>query len=214
MSPQWRGSWREPGTAWARRGYWAMPGSAALQVNIEDAAGSGFSAAATMVAEQLSAAGFDASVSAPPEAAWRRDIVDGDFDATVLAGASGPSPFYMYENWLDPSLVVDGRTTSGDHERLTAQTMPTVAAQATADLAAFTDSLSDSPGAAAAVKALGAIVADQLPVVPLMYSLAWGELSTRHTTGWPNGPGSYEPPVPWAPFAEYTVLQLSAPTST
>ena len=73
--------------------------------------------------------------------------------------------------------------------------------------------LHDSTEAARAIRALGRIVSQQLPVLPLMYGVAWAEFSTRHASGWPNGQDAYEPATPTAPFAEYTVLQLGPPST-
>ena len=77
----------------------------------------------------------------------------------------------------------------------------------------YTDNPSDSTQAAGAIQALGRIVSEQVPVVPIMYGVAWAEFSTRHASGWPNGQDNYEPATPAAPFAEYTVLQLGPPSS-
>ncbi|HMK96894.1 MAG TPA: ABC transporter substrate-binding protein, partial [Acidimicrobiales bacterium] len=59
------------------QGYWTSAARRRLYVNIEDPAGSSLAEAAADVAQQLNAAGFDASSSAPPAAKWRRDIVAG-----------------------------------------------------------------------------------------------------------------------------------------
>jgi len=205
---------RQAGYHTDAQGYWCSASGVPLGVDIQNAAGSPFATAAGTIAEELAAAGFDASSSAPPTARWHQDLVDGAFEASIVNGSSGPSPFYMYENWLDPALVVGGRALTGDYERFGPATMPAAAAQVTADLGSFTTSLSDSPNAVHAIKALASVVATQLPVIPLVYSAAWGEFSTLRATGWPDGQDPYEPATPRAPFAEYTVLQLSATTAS
>ena len=73
----------------------------------------------------------------------------------------------------------------------------------------YVDNPSDSAPAQTAVKAIATVVSNQLPVIPLMYGVAWAEFSTRRATGWPNAQNPYEPAQPLPPFAEYTVLQLS-----
>ncbi|HUB69367.1 MAG TPA: ABC transporter substrate-binding protein [Acidimicrobiales bacterium] len=203
---------RAAGYQMGPQGYWANARTGRLEVNIEDPSGTTLENVAAAVAQQLSASGFDASASAPPAAKWHSDLVDGTFEASVVTGTSGPSPFYMYQGWLDASLVSGGRATSGDYERFSATTMPGVAPAVASDLQSFTNSLSDSPGALAAVSSLAAIVARELPVVPLLYGGAWGEFSSRHMTGWPSSQNPYEPATPRGAFAEYTVLQLSPVT--
>jgi len=188
-------------------GYWVDKAGQVVRLSIEDPAGSAFAAEAVLVARQLHVAGFDASASTVPAGRWRANLAAGDFSASVLASASGPSPFYMYQAWLDPALIARGHAT-GDYEKLDAATNARLAAKVSADLSDYTDSLSDSAGAQSAIESLAAIVNEYLPVVPLLYGVAWGAFSTRHVTGWPASQDPYEPAIPKAPFSEYTVLQL------
>jgi peptide/nickel transport system substrate-binding protein len=194
------------------RSYWTSSAGQPLALSIEDPARTSLAAAASNVARQLRSAGFDATASAVTDSRWLADLATGHFAGSVLASATGPSPFYMYENWLDPALITHGRATGGNYEHLDSATDPTVAASVSSELDAYTDKPSDSAGAQSAIKALGEILTEQLPVVPLMYGVAWAEFSTRHATGWPSNQDPYEPGTPAAPFAEYTVLQL-APSS-
>jgi peptide/nickel transport system substrate-binding protein len=194
------------------QGHWADASGQPLELNIEDPRGTSLAAAASVVANQLHAAGFDARASTVSFSRWLSDLARGHFTGSVLASASGPSPFYMYENWLDPALVVHGRANGGNYEQLDAATDPAAAALVSAELDAFTDNPSDSAAAQSAVEKLADVVTQQAPVLPLMYGVAWAEFSTRHATGWPDSQDPYEPGIPAAPFAEYTVLQL-APSS-
>jgi peptide/nickel transport system substrate-binding protein len=194
-------------------GYWTSAQGQVVQVNIQAPVGTAFASVSALAARQLRAAGFDAQYVPVTADRWHRDLADGDFEASVMASATGPSPFYMYEDWLDPALVAHGHASGGNYERLDPDTAPKMAAAVTADLADYTNSLSDSTGAGTAIKALAAIVTRDLPVVPLMYGVTWGEYSTRHATGWPDSQNPYEPATPKAPFAEYTVLQLSPASS-
>jgi peptide/nickel transport system substrate-binding protein len=166
-----------------------------------------------MVAKQLATAGFHAATEPVNTIQLSANLSDGDFDGTVLESASGPTPYYMYENWLDPALLADGRTADGgDYERFGPATDPAGAAAVTAALQQYVDNPSGSALAQAAVEALATVVSKQLPVIPLMYGIAWAEFSTRHASGWPNSQNPYEPAQPLPPFAEYTVLQLSPGT--
>ena len=141
-------------------------------------------------------AGFDARASTVSFSRWLSDLARGHFTGSVLASASGPSPFYMYENWLDPALVVHGRANGGNYEQFDAVTDPAGAALVSAELDAFTDNPSDSAAAQSAVEKLADVVTQQAPVLPLMYGVAWAEFSTRHATGWPNSQDPYEPGNP------------------
>jgi peptide/nickel transport system substrate-binding protein len=196
-----------------RQGYWSDQAGVVLAFNIQATAGTPLSAAAVLLSDQLRSAGFDTAAGPVPGRQLTADLSDGAFDAAVLDSAAGPSPYYMYENWLDPALVVKGKAEGGDYVRLSAATDRAAAAAVVAALDQYTDNPSDSTPAARAIQALGRVVSDQLPVLPLMYGVAWAEFSTRHASGWPNNQDAYEPAVPTPPFAEYTVLQLE-PAST
>ncbi|HUC15153.1 MAG TPA: ABC transporter substrate-binding protein, partial [Acidimicrobiales bacterium] len=191
-------------------GFWASASGKVVSLSIEDAAGSPLSKVSSLVAEQLTAAGFNAATEAVTSSKLATDLSGGNFDGTVLGSTSGPSPYYMYENWLDPALLANGRTASGgDYERFGPATDPAGAAAVTKALQQYVDNPSDSAAAQAAIEALATVVSEQLPVIPLMYGVAWAEFSTRHASGWPNAQNPYEPAQPLPPFAEYTVLQLS-----
>ncbi len=191
-------------------GSWASASGNVVSLDIEDIAGSPLSNVASMVAKQLAAAGFNAFMEPVTSSQLATDLSGGNFDGTVLDSASGPSPYYMYDNWLDPALLAKGRTASGgDYERFGPATDPAGAATVSKALQQYVDNPSDSAQAQAAIEALAAVVSKQLPVIPLMYGVAWAEFSTRHASGWPNAQNPYEPAQPLPPFAEYTVLQLS-----
>lgn len=191
-------------------GYWANASGTEVAFSIEEAEGSPLSTASLLLAQQLTAVGFDATVEPVPPSQLESDLSDGHFDSAVLASSSGPSPYYMYQSWLDPALLVDGRVANGgNYERFDSATDHAGAATVTAALKQYVDNPSDSAPAETAVEALATVVSEQLPVIPLMYGIAWAEFSTAHASGWPDAEDPYEPAQPLPPFAEYTVLQLS-----
>ena len=195
-------------------GYWADSKGQEAKFTIEEPAGTANFASAVLVAQELAAAGFDVGAEAVPPAQWERDMAQGTFDASIRGSVAGPTPYYMYRNWLDPSLLKKGRATNGgDYELLDAATAPTAAAAVKSALAEYRDNPSGSPAASSAVKALASVVSNYLPVIPLLYGVAWGEFSTRHVNGWPDDADPYEPAEPSAPFDEYTVLQLTSSSS-
>jgi peptide/nickel transport system substrate-binding protein len=195
------------------QGYWSNRAGRELGFTVQATSGSPLAAAATLISDQLRAAGFATDAVISPARQLGTDLRKGDFDAALLTSATGPSPYYMYESWLDPALLVKGKANGGDYVRLSSATDRPAAAAVAAALDQYTDYPSDSTQAALAVRALGHVVSTQVPVVPVMYGVAWAEFSTRHASGWPNGQDAYEPATPAAPFAEYTVLQLGPPSS-
>ncbi len=195
------------------QGYWSDRAGAQVGFSVQATAGSPLAGAAVLISRELQAAGFDAVAIVSPARQLAGNLRKGDFDAAVLTSASGPSPYYMYENWLDPALMVKGKAEGGDYVRLGTATDRSTAVAVAADLDQYTDNPSDSTQAARAIQALGRVVSEQVPVVPIMYGVAWAEFSTRHASGWPDGQDNYDPATPAPPFAEYTLLQLG-PTST
>jgi len=192
-----------------RSGYWTTASGQTIAFSIEDPRGTPLAAMATVLAKQLRAAGFDVAPRSVAPAEWHADLQSGLYDAAVATGASGPAPYYMYRKWLDPALLVDGRASGGDYVRLSSSTAPSLAARTTEALNEYVESPTGSTTSQAAIVDLASTVAEELPVVPLLYGVAWGELSTRTASGWPDGGDPYEPPAPAPPYAEYTVLQLS-----
>lgn len=190
-------------------GYWADSAGELPVLGIQDPAGTLLGRMASTIAAQLRAAGFPAQASPVSLGRWERDISDGSFDSSVIAGVSGPSPFYQFEGWLDTDLLTHGVAHGGDYERLSASTDPSLATLAAREITAYRQSPPGSEGEASSLRALGNLVAEDLPVVPLLYGVAWGEYSTARWSGWPAGTDPYEPPGPDGPYDEYTVLQLS-----
>jgi peptide/nickel transport system substrate-binding protein len=190
-------------------GRWAGSAGPLPSLSIEDPVGTPLAAAAGVVAAQLRAAGFDATAVPVTTARWYADLEKGTYDASIVPSWEGPPPYYAFEGWLDTSLLSKGKAKGGDYERLSTATDRSVTAAARKDLAALEDNPPGTPGEVAVGKALGRLVAENLPVVPLMYGVAGGAYSTRHFTGWPSQQDPYEPAVAKGPYAEYTVLQLS-----
>jgi len=195
------------------RGYWTNQAGEIPVLGIQDPAGTLLGSLAGSVAAQLRAAGFPAKANLVSLGRWQSDLATGSFDSSLVAGARGPSPFYEFRGWLDASLVSHGLARGGDYEHLDASTDPSLAALASRELAAYQASPPGTAGEDSSLAALGNLVATYLPVVPLLYGVAWGEHSTARWAGWPTGSGPYEPPDPEGPYAEYTVLQLSPSSS-
>jgi peptide/nickel transport system substrate-binding protein len=195
------------------QGYWSDGAGRELGFTVQAVAGSPLGGAAALIARQLRAAGFATTALVSSAGRLAADLRAGNFTAAVLTSAAGPSPYYMYDNWVDPGRLVKGKAEGGDYVRLSRATDGAAAAAVAAALDQYTDFPSDSTEAAQALQALGRVVSEQVPVVPIMYGVAWAEYSTRHASGWPNAEDAYEAASPSAPYAEYTVLQLGPPSS-
>jgi peptide/nickel transport system substrate-binding protein len=177
---------------------WTSASGQAVRINLEDPASySDYMASDQAIAQQLTSFGIKTTVDGVSVNAWNADLSSGKFQMTLHWGQTAATPYGQYDNWLDPALI---GTATGNFERFDS-------APATAALKAYASAGSAAEDAAD-VKALGAIVASQLPIIPVMYGAAWGEYNSSKVTGFPNATDPYDPAQPSAPWDEYVALQL------
>jgi peptide/nickel transport system substrate-binding protein len=154
-----------------------------------------------IMASELKSVGMDVTVNGTSVQAWTTDLQTGNFQAIAHWGNGGPTPYYLYDNWLDTNLTAPiGKVANGDYERF-------YSTQAENDLKSFA-STDDTATQLSDVVSLEKIVATQLPVIPLFYGVAWFEYNTSKFTGWPSPADPYAPGEPAGPFNEITVLHL------
>ncbi|HEX4702625.1 MAG TPA: ABC transporter substrate-binding protein [Pseudonocardiaceae bacterium] len=190
------------GDGWAMvNGKWTKGGKT-LKFTIEDPSSySDYFENDSLISQELNSQGFDTTVNGTTPDTWTSDYNTGNFDATVHWGNQGPSPYYQYDNWLDSNLTAAiGTAATGDQSRYNDP-------NAQAALAEFAGS-NDQATQTDALNKLQQIVAQQAPVIPLLYGASWDEYSTKKFTGWPTPDNAYMNPTPNSPFMLYTILQL------
>ena len=136
-----------------------------------------------LVAQQLKAAGIDATFSGQAVTTWNSDVADGDFDMTMHWSNGGLTPYNMYDGWLDSALAA-GSTATGDFERLKDSALD-------ADLAKLAGASSTAQQTAALVP-LEKYVAANLPIIPTTTASEWFEYNSQHFVGWPTQQDPYE----------------------
>lgn len=186
-----------------RNGKWLDHAGKPLAFTLEDPSSySDYFEDDNLIKQQLDAQGFTVTVSGTTPDTWTSDYNSGSFQATIHWGNQGPSPYYQYDNWLDNRLSAPvGQTAGGDQERFNDP-------QAIKALDEFAGT--DDPSVQQeALNTLQHIVAEQAPVIPLLYGASWDEYSTKKFTGWPTEQNPYMNPTPNSPFMEYTVLHLT-----
>ena len=158
---------------------------------------------ANIMIQQLKAVGINASLESTSVQKWTTDLGTGNFDSVLHWGNSGTSPYYLYDNWMDTTLMQPiGKTSTGDFEHFNN-------AQAEADLKALAGvNPSDTATQKKYIVDLEKIEATQLPVVPLFYGVAWFEYNDSQWTGWPSQSDPYAPGEPSGPWNENVVLHL------
>jgi peptide/nickel transport system substrate-binding protein len=165
-------------------GFYALNGKEA-DLTIEDPTPySDYAQDDTIIASQLKAAGINATVNdESTAAAWQTDLASGNFDLTVHWGNGGITPYNMYDNWLDDTLIA-GANTSGDFGRFQNSTVQ-------ADLAKLAMDSTTTAQATDLAPILN-IVATQLPVIPLVGGAAWSQYNSSEFTGWPSASNPYQ----------------------
>jgi peptide/nickel transport system substrate-binding protein len=168
-------------------GFYALNGKE-VQFAIEDPSGfSDYAQSGALVAQQLKAAGINASFNGVTTDAWFADIADGHFQAILHWGGSGVSPYNLYNNWLNDAFN-KGSNATGDFEGLH---NPTINAQL--------NKVAGDATIAAQTRDLAPIeqyVAKNLPVIPTTTAAEWSEINATHFTGWPTQANGYQSPQP------------------
>ena len=136
-----------------------------------------------LVEQQLRAAGLDVTFTGQSVDEWNADVAKGDFQLTLHWGQGGVTPYNLYQNWLDDSLITPTGAT-GDFERLKDPEIES-------DLA----NLSAASTVAAQTAALAPIakyVAANLPVIPTTTAADWFEYNSQNYIGWPTQAKEYD----------------------
>jgi peptide/nickel transport system substrate-binding protein len=136
-----------------------------------------------LVAQELRAAGINATFEGLSVNAWSNDVADGDFQLTSHWSNGGLTPYNMYDGWLDSSLAT-GSAATGDFERLNSPTIDSELA-----------TLAGAATTAAQTQALVPIeqyVASNLPIIPTTTASQWYEYNSQNYTGWPTQQNPYE----------------------
>jgi peptide/nickel transport system substrate-binding protein len=154
-----------------------------------------------LVAQELRAAGIDATFQGQSVDAWNADVASGNFQLTSHWSNGGITPYNMYDGWLDSALSSTA-TATGNYERLKDPAVDQMLAKL-----AGAESTADQT---AALEPIAKYVAANLPIIPTTTSSQWFEYNSQNYTGWPtqddpyqtgqpsgtnNGPGSGTPLV-------------------
>ncbi len=136
-----------------------------------------------LVAQQLKAAGIDATFSGQAVTTWNSDIASGNFELTMHWSNGGLTPYNMYDGWLDSALA-KGSAATGDYERLN---NPAIDA-ALAKLRGASTTLEQT----ADLAPIANFVAANLPIIPTTTASEWFEYNSQHFVGWPTQDNPYE----------------------
>ena len=136
-----------------------------------------------LAAQELRAAGIDATFVGQSTDAWNSDVADGNFQLTSHWSNGGLTPYNMYDGWLDSSLAT-GNAATGDYERLNSPTID-------AELAALAGAATTA-AQAVALAPIAKYVAANLPIIPTTTASEWFEYNSQNYGGWPTQQNPYE----------------------
>jgi peptide/nickel transport system substrate-binding protein len=154
-----------------------------------------------IIAQELRQVGMDVSVQGVSVQKFGTDVNDGTYQMVNRYSTIGPTPYFMYDQFLDDTITAPiGKNATGDFERF-------YSPQAQALLTQFA-STNDAQTQLNDIVGMEKIVATQLPIIPIIYSVAWFDYSSSHFTGWPTPSNPYDVGQPEGPYDEYTILHL------
>jgi peptide/nickel transport system substrate-binding protein len=143
-----------------------------------------------IIKDNLSKIGIVATVDKANQDAWTKAVDEGNFDAAMHWTNGGATPYDIYQNIMDGSIVKPIGTggVSGNYGRFQSP-------EATAALQQYANA-SDNASRTAAMNTLQKIMVEQMPMVPTSAANAGGEYSTKNWTGWPEEQNPYAPAQP------------------
>ncbi len=131
--------------------------------------------------QSLQAAGIALDINKVSDDNWRSDRSSGNFDLLMTGGFFGPTPYYYLEPLLHSTHI--GGTGASN--------WPQWNDKKTDDLLNQYAGTSDPSVQKQAIQGLTAIMADQLPVIPVLDAIQFFEYTTTNWTGWPTPANPY-----------------------
>jgi peptide/nickel transport system substrate-binding protein len=177
---------KQAGFKWSSSGVLESPTGQPvhLDISVVAAYSDNVTSAETILQELKSAIGLQGSTTLLSPTAFTSAQETGNFQSMIAGSPGGLSPYVVYNGLLNDKLTAAvGKTASGDFERFYSP-----AAQSYLAEWAATDSLTTEKKAAAGLEG---IMINDLPVIPYMYTVAWGEYNTKSITGWPSSSNPY-----------------------
>ncbi len=164
-------------------GFYAKNGKEVTVTLISPSAYTDYAAVGSMVAQELKAAGINASFQGISVNAWNADMADGNFSLAEHWSNNGLTPYNLYDNWLNSALN-NGKANTGDYEGLKDPAMDTALAKLAGD-STVTEQTTD-------LAPIESYVASNLPVIPITTASEWFEYNSQHFVGWPTQQNPYE----------------------
>jgi len=179
------------------------PSGKAVKLTLTDPAGwSDYITDLEIIKDDLAQIGIAATVNKANQDAWFKNIDEGRFDAAMHWTNGGATPYDIYQNIMDGSILKPVGTggVSGNYGRFNN-------ADATKALQDYANA-PDEATRTAALNTLQKIMVEHMPMIPTSASNVGGEYNTKNWVGWPDQANPYAPAQPTQQNALLIVLTL------
>ena len=131
-----------------------------------------------LVAQELRAAGINATFDGLTVSAWNVDVASGDFQLTMHWSQRRPHAVQRVRR-LAGQLACSGKNATGDYERLNSPTID-------ADLAKLAGASHSGCADGRPRPARPSTWPANLPIIPMTTASEWFEYNSQHFVGWPT----------------------------
>lgn len=179
------------------------PSGKAVKITLTDPAGwSDYITDLEIIKDDLAQIGIAATVNKANQDAWFKAIDEGRFDAAMHWTNGGATPYDIYQNIMDGSILKPVGTggVSGNYGRFNSP-------EATKALQDYANA-ADEATRTAALNTLQKIMVENMPMIPTSASNVGGEYNTKNWVGWPDQANPYAPAQPTQQNALLIVLTL------
>jgi peptide/nickel transport system substrate-binding protein len=164
-------------------GFYALNGQEVKLNLVDPASYTDYAQDDALIAQELRAAGINATFQGLTVNAWNADVSDGDFQLTLHWGSGGITPYNMVDNWLDDTLLSSTGAT-GDYEHLKDPAMQSALAALSGTSTVATQT--------AALTPILKYIATNLPIIPTTTAADWFEYNSQNYVGWPTQSDPYD----------------------
>ncbi len=153
--------------------------------DIQVAGWNDFLTAAQLIAADLKAIGINMTIVQETYAQYYASMQSGTgYDMAIMWTSFGPSPYFEYNSAFNPTLTAPwGKTAISNFSRYTNPLM-------TAALEVYSTT-SDLQLQKEAMYTMEGIFLEDLPIIPLRWSVGYGVYSERNFVGWPSDSNPY-----------------------
>ncbi|NED97982.1 ABC transporter substrate-binding protein [Phytoactinopolyspora alkaliphila] len=145
---------------------------------------------ATLLQEQLADIGIEAAPQGVSFEAWLQGRNSGTYSMTIASAVGGASPYFLYRAFMSSEYQVEpGEDAAQNFNRWYDDT--------TDDYFDAYEASDDEAERLEAIHGLQGIVAEQLPLIPLLQSPNWFQYRTEFWEGWPSEDNPYALPAPY-----------------